>query len=473
MSRLTLKLWGSMVVLILIMLGFLWMVQTMFLQPYYDSLVFNEITTKLNGLYKSANNIVELDASIQSNIAKNYPNMYEYTLSEADLTDMRTFNRISRESGSMQFASLLIGYAQNAFNGDNFQDFIPFSNTPDKALLIATFVPFANADPCVVVIFQIFKSVTSIQNVLKNQLTILSLVLFIASFFLSLILARIFTKPILAINKTVDRIAEGDLEASANVTQKDELGELSHSVDNLAKSLKKVDILRKELIANVSHELKSPLSLIRGYAELVREISWKNDKDRNDNLNLIIDESQRMSVMVNDILDYSLIQSGYLALKTEVLPLDVIINDAALEANKQGEKFLLSIEVNDKTPNVNVCVDNIKIHQVFRNLLNNAINHSQDGEKIKINSFFKNGDIRIEICNKGDPIPVEERSLIWERYHRAQHQGGRKQGTGLGLSIVKTICDAHNMVYGTDYIDENNVFWFQIPMNRIIIDKKL
>ena len=141
---------------------------------------------------------------------------------------------------------------------------------------------------------------------------------------------------------------------------------------------------------------------------------------------------------------------------------------APLSSPKEKHKYM-----NNKTPDVNVCVDNIKIHQVFRNLLNNAINHSHDGEKIKINSNFVNGDIRIEVCNKGDPIPEEERTLIWERYHRAQHQGGRKQGTGLGLSIVKTICDAHNMTYGTDYIDENNVFWFQIPKKRIVFSQSV
>ena len=462
MSRLTLKLWAGMMILIFIMLGLLWVIQVSFLQRYYDSLVINEVKTKYSELIKVSSNVQNLNTAIVTYLHDNPSSSNAIAISSTD--EIRYYI-------NEPFASIILDYARKALQGVPFQGFLTLSNS-NKVLLIVMPVKFAEGSRCAIVIFQTINNVTSLQAVLKNQLAILSIVLVVASFILSLFLARIFAKPILAINKTVDRIAEGDLEASANVTQKDELGELSHSVDNLAISLKKVDILRKELIANVSHELKSPLSLIRGYAELVREISWKNDKDRNDNLNLIIDESQRMSVMVNDILDYSLIQSGYLALKTEILPLDIIINDAALEAKKQGEKFSLDIEVNNQTPNLNVCVDNIKIHQVFRNLLNNAINHSHDGEKIKINSFFVNGDIRIEICNKGDPIPAEERSLIWERYHRAQHQGGRKQGTGLGLSIVKTICDAHNMTYGTDYIDENNVFWFQIPMNRIIIDEK-
>jgi len=473
MSRLTLKLWIGMMILILITLIFLWAVQTVFLQPYYNSQIFNEIKTKFEEIYKDAKNMDEIQQAIVTSPESSYltddENNYIYITDRRELTYKAMFGM---KLVNTSVINIILDRIELGLKGESSIKIFDISDSV-KAIFVFSPVAFPDGTRCVVVIKQGISNITSVQQVLKSQLNRLSIVLIIASFILSLFLAQIFTKPILAINKTVNRLAEGDLEASANVNQKDELGELSHSVDNLAKSLKKVDLLRKELIANVSHELKSPLSLIRGYAELVREISWKNEKDRNDNLNLIIDESQRMSIMVNDILDYSLIQSGYLTLKTDILPLDYIINDAVAEASLQGEKFNLNVEVNNQTPDVNVCVDNIKIHQVFRNLLNNAINHSHDGEKIKINSKFVNGDIRIEICNRGDPIPEEERALIWERYHRAQHQGGRKQGTGLGLSIVKTICDAHNMTYGTDYIDENNVFWFQIPKKRIVFSKNV
>ena len=470
MSRLTLKLWAGMMILILITLIFLWTVQTVFLQPYYNSQIFNEIKTKFEEIYKDATNMDEVQrAIIASSYLSNDKNNYVYITDRIELTYSAIFGM---QLVNTSVINIILTHIELGLKGESSVKIFEVSDST-RAIFVFSPVVFPDGTRCVVVIKQGISNVTSVQQVLKSQLNRLSIVLIIASFILSLFLAQIFTKPILAINKTVNRLAEGDLEASANVNQNDELGELSHSVDNLATSLKKVDLLRKELIANVSHELKSPLSLIRGYAELVREISWKNEKDRNDNLNLIIDESQRMSIMVNDILDYSLIQSGYLTLKTDILPLDYIISDAAAEASLQGEKFNLNVEVNNQTPNTNVCVDNIKIHQVFRNLLNNAINHSHDGEKIKINSNFVNEGIRIEICNRGDPIPGEERTLIWERYHRAQHQGGRKQGTGLGLSIVKTICDAHNMTYGTDYIDENNVFWFQIPMKRIVFSKSV
>ncbi len=463
MSKLTLKLWISMMILILIALSFLWVVQTVLLEPYYTSLSKNEIKSKFNEISKYAKNYEELSEVIKSNIYQ-MQGAYIYSTQSKFIST----NAVKQmKLANIESIKILLDIIENALKGKSFEDYIPVSPL-ENVLLIAIPIYFQDGSNCAVIIYQMISNTTSIQHVLKNQLFILSLVLIVASFILSLFIARIFTRPILAINKTVNRLAQGDLAASADVTQNDELGELSHSVDNLAKSLKKVEVLRKELIANVSHELKSPLSLIRGYAELVREISWKDEKERNENLNIIIDEAQRMSVMVNDILDYSQIQSGYLNLNTTVKELDYIINDSAFEAKKQAEKFSLEVIVINNTPDINVCVDDIKIHQVFRNLLNNAINHSKDGEKIKIISDFIEDDIRIQICNKGEPIPEEDRLIIWERYYRAQHQSGRKQGTGLGLSIVKTILDAHNMSYGIDYVDDNNIFWFEIPKIRII-----
>lgn len=128
------------------------------------------------------------------------------------------------------------------------------------------------------------------------------------------VLAKLFTSPILAIKKAVDALAAGDLTAKQGLKRRDEIGQLSCSVEKLGQALRRVDVLREEVIANVSHELRSPLALIGGYAEMVRDVTWKDDTQREENLNLIISEANRMSVMVSDILDYSQLQSGCLQL---------------------------------------------------------------------------------------------------------------------------------------------------------------
>ena len=257
----------------------------------------------------------------------------------------------------------------------------------------------------------------------RMQLIILTVVLTIAASILAAVGSGYFTKPIFAIKHTVDRLAENDFSARADVNRKDELGELAESVGLLGQALARVDVLRKEVIANVSHELRSPLSVISGYAELVRDIHWKDEAARNEDLDLIIEESNRMSEMVNDILD----------------------NVKASLTTYQGTQITFH----------SICV--------LRNLLYNAINHTPEGDTITVSLESKGSHtVRLSVTNPGTPISEEDKKIIWERYQRSQHQSGRRMGTGIGLSIVSTILNAHGMKYGVDSDEKGTSFWFEI-----------
>lgn len=297
-------------------------------------------------------------------------------------------------------------------------------------------------------------------NLNRRQLTLLTVVLTITASILAAVLSRQFTKPIYVIKDAIDRLAQNDFTAAPALQREDELGQLSHSVEELGQALTRVDVLRKEVIANVSHELRSPLALIAGYAEMVRDISWKDEKQRNEDLSLIIHEARRMSEMVNDIMDYSQFQAGYIQLKKASYNLYDIIESEVSRCAQSAADDKISLNLQSYSDEIMMEIDALKISQVMRNLLNNAVNHTADGETIYVTVGRVKGTCRVSVKNPGDPIPEEDRAIIWERYQRSQHSSSRRRGTGIGLSIVSTILEAHGMEYGVECEDGYTVFWF-------------
>ncbi len=318
-----------------------------------------------------------------------------------------------------------------------------------------------DGDPAVVILYETLDQLQTVLNMNRSQLVILSVALTVVAAIVAALLSRRFVKPIRVIKSTVDSLAQGELTATPGLSLKDELGQLSNSVEALGQALQRVDVLRKEVIANVSHELRSPLALITGYAEMVRDISWKDEEKRNENLNLIIQEAGRMSEMVSDIMDYSQLQAGYIQLKKDWYNLHEIIESEIAHCEKNAAEYGITIRFKSTGNDIAVYADAMKICQVLRNLLNNAVNHTADGEEITVEAQETGSKVRVAVINPGEPIPQEDRDIIWERYQRSQHHGGRQQGTGIGLSIVGTFLKAHHMLYGVDCKDGLTIFWFE------------
>lgn len=330
----------------------------------------------------------------------------------------------------------------------------------------------------------------TVLNLNRSQLIVLSILLTGIASVLAAVLSKQFTRPIFQIKESVDKLTQNDFSIAPDLDRQDELGQLSQSVGKLRQALQRLDVLRREVIANVSHELRSPLALITGYAEMVRDITWKDEEMRNENLNLIISESNRMSEMVNDILDYSQFSAGYSKLKKGWYDLRDIVAVELTRCRQAAAEHGITLTLETPDTPLNYEVDSLKMSQVMRNLLNNAINHTPENQEIFIRLIPDpeswpdfpglaqassstsstnhpaaqtenlNSCCLVEVANPGDPIPEEDRDIIWERYQRSQHQSGRRLGTGIGLSIVSTILNAHEMPYGVDCRDGYNIFWF-------------
>jgi signal transduction histidine kinase len=300
-------------------------------------------------------------------------------------------------------------------------------------------------------------------SIIKLQLIYITLLLLAASLLISFRLAQSFTGPILAIKNASQRMASGDYSVRIAIRKSDEIGQLAESVNYLGEQLSKVEQLRKDLIANVSHELRTPLSLIRGYAETIRDITGKTPEKREKQLEIIIEETERLGRIVDDILHLSQLQAGYIALKKR--PFDVRKKLAALVDRYYVLGKEAGVSVRTEIPeDIWAMADEDRIEQVIINLLNNSISHTPRGGSILIRAMENSETIRFEISDTGSGIPEEEIPYIWDRFYKADKTRKLKaSGTGLGLAIVKGVLEAHQAVFGVESKQgQGSIFWFEL-----------
>ena len=297
-------------------------------------------------------------------------------------------------------------------------------------------------------------------RILRNQLWIITGVLLVISLVLAGILAKMFARPISNVTRAAREMAGGKLDIALQVRSKDEIGQLTVALNELGAELQKTESLRRELIANVSHELRAPLSVIKGYAETVRDVTWPYEEKRTFQLTMISEEASRLSKTVNDILDYSRLQAS--VDQVTVTDFEVrqivteIINRYSIEAGKRSLSILL------ECPDIVLRFDQNRFIQVMDNLLNNALNHASRGTTVQVAVKMVSNRGRVAVKNIGETIPEEELENIWDRYYRSeQARAGRSLGTGLGLSIVKSIFVNHNVSYGVSSKKHETVFWFE------------
>ena len=248
---------------------------------------------------------------------------------------------------------------------------------------------------------------------------------------------------------TAKRWADGDnLVTFKGDSHYAEINELADTLNYAKESVSKSGTLQRDLLANVSHDLKTPLTMIKAYAEMIRDISGDNKVKREKHTQVIMDEADRLTMLVNDILNLSKLQSSVDDIHmTEVNLSELterVIGRFAPYVENQG----FTIE-NYVAPDLLTVVDEQKIEQVIYNLLGNSINYTGEDKVVKVYLTAEGDKIILEIIDSGKGISQEKLETIWERYYRFSETNSRPvKGTGLGLSIVKTILDAHHLRFG-------------------------
>ncbi len=455
------RVFGGFLIFAVVIVALLWIFQVALLDTFYKRIKIGEI--------RSAGDSIE--TAIED------PNLPDFAaeLSESDQLDIL----ITSDRG----LPLLISYytetnaifrgtpAQyieiyeetEAAGGSIFQQYARLGDTQrprsenDNNMILSKTIHTASGQNFLLLLHSNLTPVAATKTTLEFQLYCITFIMIFLSVVLALILTLIITRPITKINETARSLGEGNYGVHFDESGYREVSELAGTMNYTVAELQKLEALRRELIANVSHDLRTPLTMIEGYSEVMRDIPGENTPE---NVQVILDESKRLSSLVSDLLDLSKLQSGSLPLVEEVFCITDEIEELVARYSKLAENQIRFEQDRD----VYVQADKLKISQVVYNLINNAVVHSGSVEPIVVRQSVREDLVRVEVIDRGRGIEPEQLHDIWERYYKADRTRKKGEGSGLGLSIVKAILDLHKATYGVESeLGRGSTFWFELP----------
>ncbi len=301
-------------------------------------------------------------------------------------------------------------------------------------------------------------------STLKSQLIIITVIVLVGAVLLAFLLSRNFSRPIIETTTNARELSHSRFTRARHADSYREIHELNDTLEKAAQELSQVEHLQHELIANISHDLRTPLTMIGGYAEIMRDLPGEVTAE---NMQVIIDETGRLSTLVNELLDFSRMEAGMTTLNRQPFSLtdtvQGIVSRCATLLAKDG--YIIRF---DPAENLTVMADEGRIEQVVYNLVNNALTYTGEDKTVCLVQSLHEGRARLEVRDSGKGIPEEELPLIWNRYYRAKESHKRAvQGSGLGLSIVRTILENHGAPYGvTSKQGEGTCFWFELETKK-------
>ena len=423
----------------------------------FDVLYKNYQINKVNNIVEEFNNSNEDVYVLAENLAYNN----EVCISVIN-NNMVSFNYNTMQNGCpLNKKNKYINDKISNFVGSNKEsEYYKITNpmTETKGILYAV-----KKDDTNIFIYSNLKNTSNFVSIFQNQIVYFIILIILCSVFISVFLANKITKPIREITNKSKNIGKGKYDTKFPKNGILEIDELSETLEEVQKELGKSDEVKRDLMANVSHDLKTPLTLIKSYAEMIKDISYKEPKKMNEHLDIIMDESDRLTILVNDILELSKVQNEEYLYNYEeydlIKEIKKIIKKYDVINTKEQYKFVLELP-----KKAIIKADREKLNQVIYNLLNNAINYTGKDKLVKIKVTKEDTDYLVEIIDTGKGIKKEELPFIWDKYYKNDKNHQRNVvSTGLGLSIVKEILNKHNFEYGVkSEINKGSTFYFKI-----------
>lgn len=441
---------GVFSILILVML---WFFQIIFLKLHYEASVKHNLNATVREIQKYNRN--DLVSNIDSIAYKN-----DVCIEVISKNSIISYSGI-KSSGCNTSGEIYYKF-KNDFIDDNLnKSSFEFTNSKYNNKTIVKAVKIDNDYVFVSANLEILENTFIILN---NQLGIVTLVILGLSVCMGYFINRKIAKPIVDITEKAEELRRGNYDVNFKSEEGIyEIRELAETLDSMTNELSKTESVRREFLANVSHDIKTPLTMIKAYAEMVRDISYNDDDKRNANLNVIVMEVDRLNILVNDILVLSRLQAGAESLEIEKFDLNFLVRDCLTRYDiykEDGYEFVYSF--NGKSAMIEA--DKKRMQQVIYNLINNAVQYTGDDKKIFIDVSESKKWIIFSVRDTGKGIKEEEIRHIWDKYYKIDKKYKRSTvGSGIGLSIVKTICENHKFLYGVDTeVNHGSKFWVKI-----------
>ncbi len=490
-NSLRFKLWAYFFLFAVCLMAALWLLQTIFLQPYYQNMKKKEILRIAHALstdYSQSEDfdlddlIIEISTTAYKNDMWIFFQISDGSSSFLITPDMGSSSAFKKFPEAMDFMGIVAQMVTESPSGS-----IPIITKNDR-MNYGLNIESEYRPNAVLCISTPLTPVESTINILASQLIIVTAASLFLACVLSLWISGRVTRPIFAITRKAGKLAVGEYSVTFDGGHYSEIQDLASTLTYTAAELAKADDLQKDLIANVSHDLRTPLTMVKSYAEMIRDLSGDNPQKRNAHLQVIIDEADRLNLLVNDLLLLSKMQSGVETMQVSRFDLkesvSSLLNTYAILEEQDGYRFRLLCQ--EET--VMVEGDENRLKQVISNLLNNAVRYGEDGRDITVTleplrpgsgpaaaaagpgAGAKGGSpsaVRVSVSDKGPGIPSEELEHIWDRYYKVSRTGTRavSGGSGLGLSIVKEILTLHHARFGVEsVVGQGSTFWFELPM---------
>ncbi len=455
------KLWIYFILFTALIFTVLWLLQTVFLQSFYNAMV-------MGNTRNAAREIIENSQS------ENIQQLIDQLAHENSILVFITDRNGKVLYSSDEFKSIHmkshngsgIGAEQNQpkgemkeKHGDNYRElpliygdftdqleqsesgYAEFSQ--DGLYVYGSYIDYADSDDQAILYVSVtIDAVGSSVTVISIQLVWVTVLSLLAGFILSWFIARRFSRPVDVLSEKAKRLGEKDYSDEFRKGFCAELDDLSDTLNKTNDKLNRSRDFQMELLANVSHDLRTPLTMIKGYAEMIRDISWEDKKQSAEDLAVIIKEADRLTALVNEIMEYSELQTD--SVKEELMPVNLsqLVEKAADRFETLYKPDGIVIERNIH-PEIIIIGHIGRLERALYNLMDNAFRHTGNGKKIRITLTAESGKAKLSVTDFGSGISQEELPHIWDRYYTSRQRKG-KGVSGLGLAIVKQITELHS-----------------------------